>query len=148
MTRPEGSTPVFVDASGRRRRRVRRIAYAVGAACLAYTGLVGASVVGHSARPGALTLMPVPSERPTPAAHQTQPPRRPTTGVPLPPGDRPHVEAIPLRLQGRDQRASPPTRSPRAAKPPRTESTPTPSPSTPARHRPSRHRPSRPHPRS
>ncbi|MGN9911910.1 hypothetical protein ACTMTJ_30665 [Phytohabitans sp. LJ34] len=131
MTRPEGSTPVFVDASGRRRRRVRRIAYAVGAACLTYTCLVGASVIGQPARPGALAPLPAPADRPLPAVRQTQPPEPHTAGVPLPPGDRPNVEAVPMRVQRREPAGPPPRRPPRAPKPPLIESTPLPAPTTP-----------------
>jgi hypothetical protein len=124
--------PVFVDATGRRRRRMRRIAYSIGAACLTYTGLVVASVAGHPARPGAFVLLPAPADRPLPVVRQIQQPERPTSGVPLPSGDGPQVEAVPMRLQPRepDQPSTP--RPPRAPVPPRTESTPLPTPATPA----------------
>jgi hypothetical protein len=121
---------VFVDATGRRRRRVRRIAYAIGAACLTYTGLVGASVIGHPARPGALAPFQVPADRPRPAVHQPQPPERPTTGVPLPAGDGPDIEAVPVRLQRRAPDKPPTPSPPSALAAPRTESTPLPSPPT------------------
>lgn len=127
VTRPEGSTPVFVDATGRRRRRVRRIAYAVGAACLTYTGLVGASVIGHPARPGALTPLPAPADRPLPAVHQTRPPERPPTGVPLPDDPRADVEAVPMWLRRRAPERPPAARASRVAAP-RAESTPLPAP--------------------
>jgi len=123
---------VFVDATGRRRRRVRRIAYAIGAACLTYTGLVGASVIGHPARPGALAPLPAPADRPLPAVRHTQPPERPTSGVPLPGGDRPDLEAVPMRVQRREPDAPPPPRPLRVPEPARTESTPLPVPATPA----------------
>jgi hypothetical protein len=64
---------VFVDATGQRRRRARRIAYAVGAARLTYTGLVAASVVGHPARPDALAPLPATTDRPLPVVRQSGP---------------------------------------------------------------------------
>jgi hypothetical protein len=131
VIRPEDSTPVFVDATGRRRRRVRRIAYAVGVACLTYTGLVGASVIGHPARPDALAPLPAPADRPLPVVRQAQPPERPLTGVPRPDGSRPDLEAVPVRLQ-RHQPTERPARQqpPRAPATPLTESSPLPTPTT------------------
>lgn len=43
--------PVFVDPSGRRRRRVRRLAYGVGLVGLAYTVMVGVSFAGGPVSP-------------------------------------------------------------------------------------------------
>lgn len=122
---------MFVDATGRRRRLVRRIAYAVGAAGLTYTCLVAASVLGHSPRQSALGLYPPPSARPVPTVSPTAPPERATTGVPFPFIDRATVEAVPMRLQSRAPERQP---TPRPASPPaspRPESTPVPTPSTP-----------------
>lgn len=51
-------TEIFVDATGRRRQRVRRIGYAFGATCLLYTALVGTSVVGGVTGPEALAPFP------------------------------------------------------------------------------------------
>lgn len=118
---------MFVDATGRRRRRVRRIAYAVGVACLTYTGLVGASVLGHPARPGALAPLPATADGPRPAVRQIRPPDRPEAGVPLPPGDRPDLEAAPVRLRRREPAQPAAPASPSA---PRIESTPLPTPTT------------------
>lgn len=122
---------MFVDATGRRRRRVRRIAYAVGAACLTYTGLIAASVVGHPARPGALALAPAPPDRPHPVVRQTATPERATSGVPLPGGDGPDLEAVPMRLQPRKTAEPSPPRPTREPAEPPIESTPLPAPSTP-----------------
>jgi hypothetical protein len=72
-------TEIFVDATGRRRRRMRRIAYAVGATCLIYTGLVGTSVVGRSAGPVALEPFPAPSDRPP--VRPAPAPRRPAAAA-------------------------------------------------------------------
>ncbi|MEV4760183.1 hypothetical protein AB0J86_34485 [Micromonospora sp. NPDC049559] len=43
--------PVFVDGSGRRRRRVRRLAYGVGIVGLGYSVLVGVSLAGGPVAP-------------------------------------------------------------------------------------------------
>jgi hypothetical protein len=43
--------PVFVDATGRRRRRLRRMAYALAAVGMAYTVLVGISFTGVTVSP-------------------------------------------------------------------------------------------------
>ncbi|NMO51604.1 hypothetical protein HH310_10425 [Actinoplanes sp. TBRC 11911] len=51
--------PVFVDPSGRRRRRVRRIAYGIGVALLLVLLAVWVSQLGGSAKP--------PAPPPTPA---------------------------------------------------------------------------------
>ncbi|MGW4462987.1 hypothetical protein [Micromonospora sp. NPDC004704] len=46
--------PVFVDATGRRRRFVRYVAYGVGALALTYTALVGVSLAGGPVNPGSV----------------------------------------------------------------------------------------------
>jgi hypothetical protein len=78
--------PVFVDTSGRRRRRVRLLCYAFGVVCLAYSGLVAVSLAvgpvapeGNSAFPALadgprhVSPRPTPSARPTKAAIAAQP---------------------------------------------------------------------------
>lgn len=45
------SRPVFLDTSGRRRRRLRCFAYGLGLAGMVYAGLVAASVVGDPVQP-------------------------------------------------------------------------------------------------
>lgn len=120
---------MFVDATGRRRRRVRRVAYAVGAACLTYTCLVAASVIGHPARPAALDSLPAPADRPLPAIRQTQPPRPPVIGVPLPPPlERPAFSAAPMRLQRHEPERRARPRPATAPQPVQTESAPLPTP--------------------
>ncbi|WP_406437222.1 hypothetical protein OHB14_59730 [Streptomyces sp. NBC_01613] len=62
----DGSAPVFVDSTGRRGRRIRRVVYAAGALCAAYAGVLVLSFMG--ATPFApRTILPVPglpSEKP------------------------------------------------------------------------------------
>lgn len=119
---------MFVDATGRRHRRVRRIAYAVGAACIAYTGLVAASIVGQPARPGALALLPAPTERPHSVVRPTRSPKAATSGVPLPSGDPRRPGELSMRLRSRvTDLTSAPHPQPEATAP-RTESTPPPTP--------------------
>ncbi|WP_262060486.1 hypothetical protein [Streptomyces sp. STR69] len=58
-TGEDGSDPVFVDSSGRRGRRIRRVAYTAAALCAAYTGVLALSFMG--ATPFApRTVLPVP----------------------------------------------------------------------------------------
>ncbi|MEH1126297.1 hypothetical protein [Micromonospora sp. CPCC 206061] len=123
-------TEIFVDATGRRRRRMRRIAYAVGATCLMYTGLVGTSVVGGPAGPVALEPFPAPSDRPP--VRPTPVPIRPFAAVApeqdfrrSAPQRVTRTTSAPERAAVQVVRVAVATRSPA----PRLESTPTPSPS-------------------
>ncbi|MFD0787748.1 hypothetical protein ACFQZ8_27905, partial [Micromonospora azadirachtae] len=56
--------PVFVDPTGRRRSRLRLVAYALGALGLAYTALVGASFAGASVSPGSILPFVESTEQP------------------------------------------------------------------------------------
>lgn len=56
--------PVFVDPSGQRRRRLRRIAYAVGLAGLAYTAMVGVSFAGTPVSPETVLPYVEPTQQP------------------------------------------------------------------------------------
>lgn len=123
-------TEIFVDATGRRRRRMRRIAYAVGATCLIYTGLVGTSVVGGPAGPVALDPFPAQSDRPP--VRPTPVPIRPFAAVAPEQDFRRSAPRRVTRATSAPERAAVPvvrvavaTHSPA----PRLESTPTPAPS-------------------
>nr|WP_296066641.1 hypothetical protein [uncultured Actinoplanes sp.] len=50
-TSTQEKAPVFVDPSGRRRRRVRRVAYGIGVGLLLILVVVWISQLGGSARP-------------------------------------------------------------------------------------------------
>ncbi|ODU03814.1 MAG: hypothetical protein ABS81_12810 [Pseudonocardia sp. SCN 72-86] len=52
--RPSG--PIFVDGSGRRRRRIKVAAYVAGTVCALYMGVVGVSLAAHQETP----LLPLP----------------------------------------------------------------------------------------
>ncbi|MDT5030261.1 MAG: hypothetical protein QOC94_432, partial [Actinoplanes sp.] len=54
MTRPAAAAPVFVDSTGRRRRRLRRASYVFGGLCLAYAILVSVSLAGGPVSPGSV----------------------------------------------------------------------------------------------
>jgi hypothetical protein len=61
-----GGTPVFVDDSGRRRRRARRLGRLLGLLCLGYLALVGTSVarapwLSRILLPGVAELLPLPA---------------------------------------------------------------------------------------
>ncbi|WP_173078338.1 hypothetical protein [Phytohabitans rumicis] len=145
MTHTQDSAPVFVDATGRRRRQVRRIAYAVGAACLTYTGLVGASVIGDPVRPTALAPFPMLSKSPVPDIRpiQTHAPAHPPAVLEAPEEDTDFV-ALPVR----QPREAPRSRT--APKPPRRHPVRSPPPRRPRRPSPPvrQHLPTRPSPRA
>ncbi|WP_175441457.1 hypothetical protein [Micromonospora humi] len=78
--------PVFVDSTGRRRRRLRRLAYCAGAAGVLYTGLVGISFAGGPVTPD--TVIPfveatAEDQRPASTPPTTSPPPS-ATAVPPP----------------------------------------------------------------
>lgn len=70
---------VFVDTTGRRRRLLRRAAYAVGAFCMVYGGIVVVSLAGGPVSPHAVLPIPDLIER----RHQ-DPVRRPPATAPAP----------------------------------------------------------------
>ncbi|TDB96657.1 hypothetical protein E1091_09075, partial [Micromonospora fluostatini] len=70
--------PVFVDPSGRRRRWLRRTAYFLGLAGVAYTAMVGVSFAGGPVRPE--TIIPFVE----PVEEQWQPPSAAPAASPSP----------------------------------------------------------------
>ncbi|WP_328381371.1 hypothetical protein OHQ88_31870 [Micromonospora zamorensis] len=107
--------PVFVDPSGRRRSRLRWLAYVVGLLGLTYTGLVAVSFAGGMVEPH--TVLPFldeveQSERPqSPQAEAITAIPEPSTAVPRTPAATvaPTVAPAP--------RSPAPTRSPSATRP-------------------------------
>src|ERR1700754_1102805 len=103
-TRPLASTPagwsvprpVFVDASGRRRRAVRRFAVSSTAAIVAAVGFLVAALLGAPVVPSAL-LPPAPHTAPPPSPVSVRAATGSTTAVPTQPGAQ------------ADRRTSPPT---------------------------------------
>jgi hypothetical protein len=73
--------PVFVDPSGQRRRRLRRLAYGLTLLALAYTGMVGVSFAGASVSPS--TILPFLEPKPEPEPWQP-PPALPVSPEPTP----------------------------------------------------------------
>jgi hypothetical protein len=70
------AAPIFVDATGRRGRRVRWLAYGLGAVALTYTALVGVSLAGGPVSPEALLPFPdlvKPAAKETPAKKADDP---------------------------------------------------------------------------
>lgn len=51
-------SPVFVDSTGRRRRLLKRVAYAFGALCMIYGGLISVSLAGGPVSPSAVLPLP------------------------------------------------------------------------------------------
>ncbi|MEJ3748099.1 hypothetical protein WEI85_33035 [Actinomycetes bacterium KLBMP 9797] len=78
-------SPVFVDSTGRRRRRLRRVAYLFGTVSLVYTGLVSASFSSGPGSPFGLPPLPDLLDRPD-RAPSTAPRERP---VAAPAGESP-----------------------------------------------------------
>ncbi|HEX5114119.1 MAG TPA: hypothetical protein VFW65_02870 [Pseudonocardiaceae bacterium] len=79
---PPDDRPVFVDASGRRRRTVGRVAVMFVAAIAAAAGILVAALLGAPVVPTALLPAPHVSESPTPSSRQApRPPTRGTTAV-------------------------------------------------------------------
>jgi hypothetical protein len=87
-------SPVFVDSTGRRRRVLRRLAYAFGALCMLYGGLISVSLAGGPVSSSAILPLPVLPDRParpvaarpspTPAPQVSTPSRAQLVGDPLP----------------------------------------------------------------
>jgi hypothetical protein len=71
--------PVFVDSTGRRSRRLRRLAYAFGALVMTYGGLISVSLAGGPVRSSA--VLPLPGLEPETEGEQV-PPRPGPTPVP------------------------------------------------------------------
>lgn len=67
-TRPVAS-PVFVDATGRRRRRIRRAAFGLGIAAGSYCAVVVVSLLGGPVPPN--VLLPLPGVHNGPASAKT-----------------------------------------------------------------------------
>ncbi|GAA4461483.1 hypothetical protein [Phytohabitans houttuyneae] len=103
-------SPVFVDATGRRRRRMRRVGYLFGTASLVYTGLVGAGFSGGPIDPHALLPLPDLLDRPEAA------PSTPTPAKTASP--RPEPEAAADTRVAVDQAVPVQTRSPLPASSP------------------------------
>ncbi|WP_132352152.1 hypothetical protein [Micromonospora sp. 15K316] len=100
--------PVFVDPTGRRRSRLRLVAYALGLLGLLYTGLVGASFAGASVSPGSILPFvestkqpwqppPIPAAIPDPTPTGSEPAPEVSTSVPAssPAGPSSAVEGQP-----------------------------------------------------
>jgi hypothetical protein len=73
VDQPVEPPPVFVDATGLRRRRIRRMAYVLGIAGLTYTALVGVSLAGGPVSPNALFPFPNLMDRPLVAPGKPDP---------------------------------------------------------------------------
>ena len=64
--------PVFVDASGRRSKVLRRIGLLVGVACLAYAVVLGAAFMGWGTSLNPSSLLPFRSDGKTPGGQVGQ----------------------------------------------------------------------------
>jgi hypothetical protein len=73
------AAPVFVDATGRRRRRVRRIAVGLLAGACAYGVMVLVSLLGGPVPPNA--LLPLPGSQRGPSSAVTATTQRPTSAA-------------------------------------------------------------------
>ena len=75
--------PVFVDSSGRRGRRVRRVAWTVGAVCSVYTVSLVLSLTGATSI-APRTLLPLPGVPSTAPGHEEDEQAAPGADAPLP----------------------------------------------------------------
>jgi hypothetical protein len=139
--------PVFVDSTGRRSRRLRRLAYAFGALVMLYGGLISVSLAGGPVRSSAVLPLPglVPADdakppprtipTPAPAPSPTSKPLFVTEALPrratVPRRPAPRLEST--RITSRPVKPKPiPSRTPKPATTRPVESTTVPQPSTPA----------------
>jgi hypothetical protein len=77
-----GTPPVFVDSTGRHRRRARRVAWAVAAICVIYLALFGAGLAGRPVSPSLPSGVLVDAPSATASAPPTS--TAPVTLLPLP----------------------------------------------------------------
>lgn len=134
-------SPVFVDSTGRRGRLLRRVAYAFGALCVVYGGLISISLAGGPVSSSAVLPLPDLADRKATekavVARPSPTPEPVTTHAVA----QPILEAFPRRgapvTQPRQTRAVTPRTSATA---PRLIGTPTP---TPTRSRPGTTRPTK-----
>src|SRR5688500_18563203 len=90
-------SPVFVDATGRRRRMLRKVAYGFGALCMIYGGLVSVSLAGGPVSSSAVLPLPDRADNDEERAVVARP--RPTpTPVVTRPATQPVLEAFPTRV--------------------------------------------------
>ena len=89
-------SPVFVDSTGRRRRLFRRLAYAFGALCMLYSGLLSVSLAGGPVSSSAILPLPnLPDHEAGPA--QARPSPTPAPSVSTPAQARLVSDALPRR---------------------------------------------------
>ena len=84
--------PVFVDSTGRRRRVLRRLAYAFGGLCMVYGGLVSVSLAGGPVSSSA--VLPLPDLRGDDDAADAKPTPIPAPSTSAPPQSRFITEAL------------------------------------------------------
>jgi hypothetical protein len=86
------ASPVFVDATGRRRRLLRRLTYAFAGLCMVYGGLISVSLAGGPVSSSA--ILPVPDHDEKPADPRPDPTPTPAATTPK---AEPIIEALPRR---------------------------------------------------
>jgi hypothetical protein len=89
------ASPVFVDATGRRRRLLRRFTLAFGGLCMIYGGLISVSLAGGPV--SSSSILPLPDRKETTPSPSPSPNATPTPAVATPETQR-IIEALPRRV--------------------------------------------------
>jgi hypothetical protein len=127
-------SPVFVDSTGRRRRRLQRVAYAFGAVCALYGGVISVSLAGGPISSTAIRSLPdLPDHEVEPGRTRPSPTPEPTASTP--PKTRFISESLPRDLPVPGGRRVVAPKPPAPPPPPKTSSakpakTPAPGPTT------------------
>jgi hypothetical protein len=107
------ASPVFVDATGRRRRLLRRLTFAFGGLLMVYGGLISVSLAGGPVSSSSILPLPDREEKTT----NPQPNATPTPAATTP-AAQPIIEALPRHVVPATRHDAPRRSTPVATRPP------------------------------